>query len=179
MQLQPAQRQQGGERAAEKCADKWQQRHRQDTLYRTEVHLQHNYQHRSKKMFCSCINFSQSSSIKPLIAKLNVSSAHFVLFLLLLCRQHFGKSRWNCAETVSVNMVTQLTQVRVMFGAVWVQVSTRIWHGKAQLLIAKPIHYRLDRGKPFSLALKRFGDSCDNCLVKLYMNLVWSDWSTT
>lgn len=39
-----------------------------------------------------------------------------------------------------------LTQVMVMFGAVWVQISTRIWHGKVQLLTIKPIHYRLDRG---------------------------------
>lgn len=30
--------------------------------------------------------------------------------------------------------------------AVWVQVPTRIWHGKVQLLTAKPIQYRLDSG---------------------------------
>lgn len=68
-----------------------------------------------------------------------MSSAHFILFFLpRLWRQHFGKSRWNCAEVVSMNMMTQLTQVMVMFGAVWVQVSTRIWHSKVQLLTLSP-----------------------------------------
>lgn len=109
-----------------------------------------------------------------------MSSADFILFLLpWLCRQHFGKSRWNCTEVVSLNMITQLTQVMVMFGAAWVQVSTKIWHGKVQLLITKPIHYRLDSEKPFSLVLKHFGDCCDNCLVKSYKELVWSDWNST
>lgn len=33
-----------------------------------------------------------------------------------------------------MNMMTQLTQVMAMFGAVWAPVSTRTWHGKVQLL---------------------------------------------